>query len=234
MTIGMASRAGATVQDLEAVPPLERAAVAPRLLEAGAGLDDLATAAAGCRSCDLWARATQTVFGRGPVPAKLMLVGEQPGDREDVEGEPFVGPAGAMLDRALEAAGIDRERTFVTNVVKHFKWRPDPRSKRRLHERPNRVEVGACLPWVEAELALVRPEALVLLGATAAAALLGPSVRVTRDHGRPLASDLAPVVAVTIHPSAILRARDADARAAALDGLVADLRAATAVSADRE
>jgi uracil-DNA glycosylase family protein len=233
MVIGMASRAGATIQDLLMVPPLERAAVAPRLIEAGAGLDDLTTAAVGCRSCDLWARATQTVFGRGPVPAPLMLVGEQPGDREDVQGEPFVGPAGAMLDRALEAAGIDRERTFVTNVVKHFKWRPDPRAKRRLHERPNRTEVGACLPWVEAELALVRPDALVLLGATAAAALLGPSVRVTRDHGRSLASDLAPVVAVTIHPSAILRARDADARTAALDGLIADLRAVTAASANR-
>jgi uracil-DNA glycosylase family protein len=161
----------------------------------------------------------------------LMLVGEQPGDREDVEGLPFVGPAGAMLDRALEAAGIDRERVFVTNVVKHFKWRPDPRSKRRLHERPDRTEIGACLPWVEAELALVRPEVLVAMGATATGALLGSSVRVTRDHGRPLASDLAPAVFTTIHPSAILRARGAAARATAFDGFVADLRAAAAALA---
>jgi DNA polymerase len=153
-----------------------------------------------------------------------MLVGEQPGDREDVEGEPFVGPAGQMLDRALTAAGIDREKVFVTNVVKHFKWRPDPRSKRRLHERPNRAEIGACLPWVAAELTLVRPQALVILGATAAGALLGPSVRVTRDRGRPLPSDLAPLVVATIHPSAILRARGPEERAVALDGLIADLR----------
>jgi DNA polymerase len=153
-----------------------------------------------------------------------MFVGEQPGDREDLAGRPFVGPAGALFDRALSDAGIDRERTFVTNVVKHFKWRPDPRSKRRLHERPDRAEVGACLPWVHAELALVRPQALVALGATAASALLGPSIRVTRDHGRPLASDLAPLVIATVHPSAILRARGADQREAALAGLVDDLR----------
>jgi uracil-DNA glycosylase len=182
-------------------------------------------AAAGCRACDLWARATQTVFGEGPVPARWMLVGEQPGDNEDIEGEPFVGPAGRILDEALAAAGIDREATFVTNVVKHFKWRPAPSGKRRLHERPNRSEVGACLPWVETELALVRPEALVLLGATAAQALLGPDIRVTKDHGR-VASSLAPVVVVTIHPSAVLRSRDQGAREAALAGLVADLRLA--------
>jgi DNA polymerase len=152
-----------------------------------------------------------------------MLVGEQPGDQEDRAGEPFVGPAGRVLDRALTQAGIDRERTFVTNVVKHFKWRPDPRSKRRLHERPNRAEVGACLPWVRAELALVEPLALVILGATAAEALLGPSVRVTRDRGQPLDSDLAPLVLATIHPSAVLRARG-DERDSSFAGLVADLR----------
>src|SRR6187397_3536618 len=133
-----------------------------------------------------------------------MLVGEQPGDREDIEGEPFVGPAGRLLDEALGEAGIDREAVFVTNVVKHFKWRPAPGSKRRLHERPNREEVGACLPWVESELALVRPEVLVLLGSTAATALVG-NVRVTVDHGRPLDSTLAPLVVATIHPSAVLR-----------------------------
>jgi DNA polymerase len=162
-----------------------------------------------------------------------MLVGEQPGDNEDVEGHPFVGPAGRLLDRALEEAGIDREGVFVTNVVKHFKWRPDPRSKRRLHERPDRAEVGACLPWVEAELALVRPHALVALGATAATALIGPDIRVTRDHGRPLESALAPLVIATVHPSAVLRARGAQAREAAFAGLVADLRTVAAALAAR-
>jgi DNA polymerase len=155
-----------------------------------------------------------------------MLVGEQPGDHEDLEGEPFVGPAGRLLDEALTEAGIDREAVFVTNVVKHFKWRPAPGSKRRLHERPNRSEVGACLPWVEAELALVKPEVLVLLGATAAQALLGDDVRVTRDHGKSIGSDLALVVLVTIHPSAVLRARGREARAHAMAGLVDDLRVA--------
>jgi uracil-DNA glycosylase family protein len=180
--------------------------------------------AEGCRACDLWERATQTVFGEGPVSARVMLVGEQPGDQEDRQGKPFVGPAGRVLDDALEAAGIDRETTFVTNVVKHFRWRPAPGGKRRLHERPSREQVGACLPWVETELALVRPEALVLMGATAAQALLGPDIRVTRDHGVPLESSLAPAVVATIHPSAVLRSRDSAARQAAFDGLVADLR----------
>jgi uracil-DNA glycosylase len=192
----------------------------------GVDLDAVRDAAAGCRACDLWAHATQTVFGTGPVPARWMLVGEQPGDQEDLDGSPFVGPAGGILDEALAEAGIDRERAFVTNVVKHFKWRTVPGSKRRLHERPNRAEVGACLPWIESELALVQPEVLVLLGATAAQALLGPDVRVTRDHGRPMASDLAPLVLVTIHPSAVLRSRDRAAREAALAGLIADLRLA--------
>ena len=217
--------------ELAAADPSRRPMVAPAAVADGATWPEVRAAAAGCRACDLWQRATQTVFGSGPVPAPLMLVGEQPGDREDLEGRPFVGPAGAMLDRALEEAGIDRERTFVTNVVKHFKWRPDPRSKRRLHERPDRTEIGACLPWVEAELALVRPEVLVAMGATAAGALLGSSVRVTRDHGRPWPSDLAPAVFTTIHPSAILRARGAAARAAAFDGFVADLQAAAAAMA---
>jgi uracil-DNA glycosylase len=187
-------------------------------------LPEIADAAARCRACDLWSRATQTVFGRGPVPARLMLVGEQPGDQEDLAGEPFVGPAGRVLDEALEAAGIDREQAFVTNVVKHFKWRPSPGSKRRLHETPTRREVGACLPWVETELKLVRPEALVTMGATATAGLLGPGVKVTRDHGAPLASELAPLVVATIHPSAVLRARDRPSREAMLAGLVDDLR----------
>ena len=196
------------------------------VIDGKSDISKVARAAAGCRACDLWARATQTVFGKGPVPARWMLVGEQPGDREDLEGEPFVGPAGRLLDTALAEAGIDREAVFVTNVVKHFKWRPAPTGKRRLHERPNRTEVGACLPWVESELALVNPEVLVLLGATAAQALLGDDVRVTRDKGKPITSNLAPLVLVTIHPSAVLRARGAAARAAAMTGLIDDLRVA--------
>jgi DNA polymerase len=211
-----------TARDPEVRPEAVLASVA----DGRADIDTVAGAAAGCRACDLWANATQTVFGKGPVPARWMLVGEQPGDHEDLEGEPFVGPAGRLLDQALAEAGIDRAAVFVTNVVKHFKWRPAPGSKRRLHERPNREEVGACIPWVESELALVRPEVLVLLGATAAQALLGDDIRVTRDHGKPIESDLAPLVLVTIHPSAVLRARGQEARAAALAGLIRDLRVA--------
>jgi uracil-DNA glycosylase len=209
---------------LTASPEVRPQAALAATTQGTADLTEVRKAAEGCRACDLWARATQTVFGRGPVPARLMLVGEQPGDQEDVRGEPFVGPAGRILDRALEEAGIDRETVFVTNVVKHFKWRPASSGKRRLHERPNRAEIGACLPWVESELALVHPEALVLLGATAAKALVGPKVSVTRDHGVSLASDLAPLVVATIHPSAVLRARDGDARDQAYAGLVADLK----------
>jgi uracil-DNA glycosylase len=201
-------------------------AVLASVTDGEADIETVAKVAARCRACDLWARATQTVFGKGPVPARWMLVGEQPGDREDLEGEPFVGPAGRLLDTALGEAGIDREAVFVTNVVKHFKWRPAPTGKRRLHERPNRTEVGACLPWVESELALVRPDVLVLLGATAAQALLGDDVRVTRDHGKPIESNLARLVIVTIHPSAVLRARGESARAAAMAGLIDDLRVA--------
>jgi uracil-DNA glycosylase family protein len=189
-----------------------------------ADIEEVREAALGCRACDLWERATQTVFGWGPVPARLMLVGEQPGDQEDLRGKPFVGPAGRILDQALDEAGIERDGVFVTNVVKHFKWRPAPSGKRRLHERPNRVEIGACVPWVETELALVRPAALVLLGATAAKALIGPKVSVTRDHGQPLDSELAPLVVATIHPSAVLRARDRIAREESLAGLVGDLQ----------
>jgi uracil-DNA glycosylase len=211
---------------LTRVPPEARPEAALAAVSQGeADLEEVREAATGCRACDLWERATQTVFGQGPVPARLMLVGEQPGDQEDVRGEPFVGPAGRILDRALEDAGIDRETVFVSNVVKHFKWRPAPSGKRRLHERPNRVEIGACIPWVETELALVRPEALVLLGATAAKALVGSKVSVTRDHGVSLASELAPLVIATIHPSAVLRARDGAARDAAYGGLVADFKA---------
>lgn len=188
--------------------------------------------AAGCRRCELWERATQTVFGEGPVPAPLMLVGEQPGDKEDLEGHPFVGPAGRILGEALELAGIDREAAFVTNVVKHFRWRPSPNGKRRLHEKPTKANVTACHVWVEKELEIVQPEVLVAMGATAADALLGTGVRVMRDRGKPIASELASTVLVTIHPSAVLRARDD--RDEMFDGFVRDLRvAAKALRAGR-
>ncbi len=207
--------------DPASAPPEIRPTAALEAVREGlAELEEVRVAAEGCRACDLWARATQTVFGAGPVPARLMLVGEQPGDREDIEGKPFVGPAGTMLGRALDEAGIDREQAFVTNVVKHFKWRAS--GKRRLHEKPNKVQVKACLPWVEAELALVRPKALVLLGATAAAALAGPGVSVTRDRGRALSLPLAPFVTVTVHPSSILRA--GERRDEAYTAFVRDLR----------
>jgi uracil-DNA glycosylase len=190
-------------------------------------LDDLRRAATGCRACDLWRNATQTVFGEGGENARMLLLGEQPGDQEDRAGAPFVGPAGRILDEALDAAGIDRDAVYVTNVVKHFKWKPAPRGKRRIHQRPDRSEEIACRPWLEAEVGRIKPELIICLGATAAQALLGRSFRVTRQHGEVLPSDLGPVLA-TIHPSAVLRAPDADARAAALDGLVADLRVAAA------
>lgn len=177
-----------------------------------------------CRACELWRGTTQGVPGAGPDPpraARLMLVGEQPGDREDIEGLPFVGPAGRMLDTGLERAGIPRSEVYVTNVVKHFRFRT--RGKRRIHQTPDRSHVVACRPWLDAELALVEPEALVCLGATAAQALLGSRVRVGRDRGRPIESDLAEMVSLTIHPSALLRERDELARRAAIDEFVADL-----------
>jgi uracil-DNA glycosylase family protein len=208
---------------LARTPPENRPVAALQSARNGdVDLADVRRAAEGCHACDLWARATQTVFGTGPVPARLMLVGEQPGDREDIEGEPFVGPAGAVLARALEEAGIDRERAFETNVVKHFKWKPTPGGKRRLHEKPNKVEVGACLPWVQAELELVRPEALVLLGATALGALAGDELSVMRDRGRALDLPHAPLVATTVHPSSILRS--GEGRELAYKAFVRDLR----------
>jgi uracil-DNA glycosylase len=186
-------------------------------------LKALEEAAAGCRGCELYRDATQTVFGAGRRSAELMLVGEQPGDKEDREGEPFVGPAGTLLDRALVEAGIERGDAYVTNAVKHFKWRP--RGKRRLHQTPRADEIEACKPWLRAELEAVRPAAVVALGATAARSLFGSKVKVTKDRGRPLESDLAPVAAVTIHPSAILRLREHDEREAELAAFVADLEA---------
>jgi DNA polymerase len=194
-----------------------------------ADLDAVRALARTCQACELWARATQTVFGEGAAGG-LMLVGEQPGDQEDRVGQPFVGPAGRILADALGSAGIDRERVFVTNVVKHFRWRAVPGTRRRLHERPGKEHVSACLPWVEAEILLMRPAGLVLLGATATTALAGPEVRVTRDHGRPLDSSLAPVVLATIHPSAVLRARGEE-RDRSLAMLTEDLRIADRLAA---
>lgn len=188
-------------------------------------LAELASEAADCRACDLWRCATQTVFGEGPSEAELMLVGEQPGDREDRAGRPFVGPAGHVLDAALSAAGIDRDSVYVTNAVKHFKWRA--RGKRRIHDKPNRSEVAACRPWLDAELAALQPRVLVLLGATAAQAFLGLSFRVTVDRGKPLAdTGFAPHVVATVHPSAIVRIQDAAQRAEAEEAFAGDLRTA--------
>jgi DNA polymerase len=189
-----------------------------------ADLDAIAAAARGCRACALWEHATQTVFGEGPERARIVLIGEQPGDAEDVAGEPFIGPAGRILDQVLDAAALDRGSIYVTNIVKHFKWRPSPGGKRRLHERPNRAEVAACRPWVDAEILATRPTAVGLLGATAAQALLGASFSVTREHGRVERPELAPLVVATIHPSAVLRSRDAAEREERLAGMVADLR----------
>jgi uracil-DNA glycosylase len=184
-------------------------------------LPRLREAAAECRACPLWKPATQTVFGEGRKSSKLMLVGEQPGDREDREGEPFVGPAGRVLDEALESAAIAREEAYLTNVVKHFKWRPA--GKRRLHQTPRASEIEACRPWLEAELEVVKPKALVCLGAIAAKALLGAKVKVTKDRGRLIESELAHVVGVTVHPSSILRIREEDERRSAREELAADL-----------
>jgi uracil-DNA glycosylase len=179
----------------------------------------LRDAVQGCRGCPLHANATQAVFGEGTLKAEVMLVGEQPGDQEDLAGAPFVGPAGKLLDRALEEAGIDRGSTYVTNAVKHFKWKA--RGTRRIHDKPTWTETMACRPWLDAELALVKPRALVLLGATAAQALLGKSFKVTQERGKPLDSELADLVVATIHPSAVLRAENRDEMFA---GLVDDLR----------
>lgn len=173
-------------------------------------ITSLKNAAAGCKACDLWEKGTQTVFGEGGRRARVMFVGEQPGNEEDLSGKPFVGPAGRLLDSALDEAGIDRKQTYVTNVVKHFKW--EPRGKRRIHKKPNATEISACRPWLEAEIALVKPEIIVALGATAAQALIGPQFRVTKQRGEFIDSTLAPYVMATVHPSSILRAPDDETR----------------------
>lgn len=186
----------------------------------------LKEAAAGCRGCDLYKNATQTVFGEGLVRSRLMLVGEQPGDVEDLEGRPFVGPAGRLLDDALVEAGIGRDEAYVTNIVKHFKW--EPKGKRRLHSKPNRTEIVSCLPWLRSELEVIRPHVLVCLGATAAQALLGADFRVTKQRGEFIESDFAPHVMATMHPSSVLRQRSSENRRHAFEDLVEDLRKASA------
>jgi DNA polymerase len=182
----------------------------------------LRKAAAGCRGCDLYRDATQTVFGEGPPDARIVMVGEQPGDKEDLAGRPFVGPAGGLLDRAIEEAGLIRDEIYFTNVVKHFKH--VLRGKRRIHRKPDMEQIRACVPWLEAELARIGPEVLVLLGATAAQAVLGPTFKVTQQRGTFVDSALAPLVTATVHPSSILRARDDKERQAAFEGFARDLR----------
>jgi DNA polymerase len=186
-------------------------------------LTKLRNASKGCRGCKLWMVGTQTVFGEGPAKARVMLVGEQPGDQEDKEGHPFVGPAGRLLDDALAEAGIDRANVYVTNAVKHFKWERGEKSKRRIHKKPNDGEIRACRPWLDQEIALVKPDVVVCLGATAAQALLGKSFRVTRSRGQKVSAPFAKAVFATVHPSSVLRAPDARARDDARRALVADL-----------
>jgi DNA polymerase len=185
-------------------------------------LTKLRSAAKDCKACDLWKTGTQTVFGEGAASAEILFVGEQPGDKEDLAGKPFVGPAGRVFDEALAAAGIARELAYVTNAVKHFKW--EARGKRRIHKKPNWSEMAACRPWLEAELEAVEPKVLVALGATAAQSLLGRNFRVTQQRGRPVGSDLAPHVVATVHPSSILRQRSEEERDVAMKELVADLK----------
>jgi uracil-DNA glycosylase len=203
----------------------------PATPPATSSLTDVREASRECTACHLYKRATQTVFGEGPKGAPIMLVGEQPGDYEDVAGKPFVGPAGKIMDQALEEAGIDRAQIYVTNAVKHFKW--EPRGKRRIHQKPNSREIAACRPWLEAELRLVKPKLLVCLGATASQAIFGPSFRVTRERGKVLSSKLAPKVVATVHPSSLLRQPDEESRQREYERFVADLRAALS-AADEE
>ena len=203
-------------------PPRKPTATAADLIPDRPTLKKLREAAKNCRACDLWKLGTQTVFGEGAPTARLMLVGEQPGNDEDLTGHPFVGPAGKLLDRALAEAGIDRATVYVTNVVKHFKW--EPRGKRRIHKKPSAREIAACRPWLDTEIALVKPRAIVCLGATAAQALLGRQFKVTARRGEAIPSPLAPLVLATVHPSSILRAPDDDTRRREMERFVDDLR----------
>ena len=201
---------------------MEHQETAAPLVPSRLSLPTLRAAAAVCTACDLYKTGTQTVFGEGLETARAIFVGEQPGDSEDRAGRPFVGPAGKLLDRALEEAGIDRKLVYVTNVVKHFKWMP--RGKRRLHEKPNAREIAACRPWLEAELRLLKPDVLVCLGATAAQALLGKSFRVTKMRGQILKAEIADAIMATVHPSSILRAPDDEARHREMELFIRDLK----------
>lgn len=213
-----------TAQDLASLIIMSRRTgqQASGLIPAFPSLQAARKASKGCRACDLWRHATQTVFGEGAAHARVLLVGEQPGDREDREGRPFVGPAGALLDKALLEAGIDRRQAYLTNVVKHFKW--EPRGKRRIHKKPNSTEIVACRQWLDTEIALVRPEVLVCLGATAAQALLGRDFRVTQKRGRLLPFGTVPNVLATVHPSSVLRAPDDESRRHEFARFVEDLQ----------
>ena len=197
---------------LTAAPFLPENFTLPRLREA----------AAHCKGCDLWQRGTQTVFGEGSAHARVVMVGEQPGDKEDLSGRPFVGPAGAVLDKALQEAGIDRDDVYVTNIVKHFKW--EPRGKRRIHKKPSALEISACRPWLDAEIAAIKPQVVVLLGATAAQGVLGRAFRVTHHRGQWVRSEIAPLVIATVHPSAVLRAPDDESRHEEMRKFVEDLK----------
>ena len=198
--------------------------MAAKPLPSRLSIAELTEAASTCKACDLWKHATQTVFGEGPSTAEIMLVGEQPGDQEDRAGHPFVGPAGKLLERALEQAGIDRSDIYITNVVKHFKWEAASRGKRRIHKKPRQSEIEACRPWLESELEAIRPRVLVCLGASAAQSLLGKDFRVSRDRGKSVASPLAPQVVATVHPSSILRAQDDESRESQMKSFVDDLK----------
>lgn len=207
--------------------PRRRAQSASEVIPLFPSLQAARKASKDCRACDLWRHATQTVFGDGAARARILFVGEQPGDKEDMEGRPFVGPAGALLDKALIEAGIDRKQTYVTNAVKHFKW--EPRGKRRIHKKPNSMEIAACRQWLDTEIALVKPDVIVCLGATAAQALLGRDFRVTEKRGQLLPFDAVQNVLATVHPSSILRAPDDESRHREFLRLVEGLRVVATV-----
>jgi DNA polymerase len=206
------------------------AATAADLIPSGASLAELRDIATGCTACPLYANATQTVFGEGPAEAVLMLVGETAGDQEDLQGRPFVGPAGKLLDRCLEEAGLDRKAAYVSNVVKHFKF--TPRGKRRIHDKPNAAEIRACIPWLKAEIERVKPEMIICLGATAAKALLGASFRVSQQRGMAVPSPLASIVMATVHPSSLLRAPDKETRYREIARFTEDLKTAAKLLKD--
>ena len=208
---------------LKIAMPIEKFPTATPFLPAKRTIDSLREAAAHCKGCHLWRRASQTVFGEGARHASVMLVGEQPGDKEDLAGHPFVGPAGRILEEALAAAGIDRKEVYITNMVKHFNWAPDQRGKRRIHKKPRYSEIQACRPWLDAEISATRPRVIICLGATAAQGLLGKEFSVTRQRGRFVSSPLAPRVMATVHPSSILRVEDDDSRREQKRAFIQDL-----------